>query len=174
MAKKCTHCGKRRKKIYRNGSCPLCSKKINTEWREKNSDKNKEQHKKSYKRNGKKHRAATKRYYKKHKKEMRAAQKKWNDAHEETLRIQYRERRLLKLYNMSLEDYDNLLKQQKGVCAICKQPNLNGKNLAVDHDHKTGKVRGLLCSKHNRALGAFLDDLQLLKAAVKYLEEAYA
>src|SRR4030042_4253907 len=54
-------------------------------------------------------------------------------------------RNLLKnKYGMTLEEYDKILEQQNGVCKICGKINLNGKRLAVDHNHKTGKIRGLL------------------------------
>lgn len=80
-------------------------------------------------------------------------------------------------YNVSMEEYRELLKLQGGVCAICKLPETylapstyQPRLLAVDHDHVTGTVRGLLCSKCNRALGFFGDDISILKAALAYLE----
>lgn len=68
-----------------------------------------------------------------------------------------------------------MLSIQGGVCAICKKPERhrsNGpkvKRLAVDHDHTTGEVRGLLCNNCNRALGLFGDDVTALQAAIDYL-----
>lgn len=76
---------------------------------------------------------------------------------------------LLRTYGMSVEGYDALLAVQNGVCAICGQAPRNGYSLHVDHDHATGRVRGLLCFKHNNALGDFDDDPDLLMAAVRYL-----
>jgi hypothetical protein len=73
-------------------------------------------------------------------------------------------------------DYDNLVKIQNGLCAICKKPETSSnqhvlqKRLAVDHCHKTGKVRGLLCSKCNRGIGYFNDSTDLLYKAIIYLE----
>lgn len=57
-------------------------------------------------------------------------------------------------FGMTLEDYGFMLKTQKGVCAVCLQPPKNN-SLAVDHDHATGHVRGLLCSPCNRHLGYY-------------------
>lgn len=80
-------------------------------------------------------------------------------------------------YGMTPEDYDALLQSQNGLCAICKKPerrlNRAGKirHLAVDHDHATGAIRGLLCSSCNNGIGYFGDDLTLLRAAVAYLED---
>lgn len=81
-------------------------------------------------------------------------------------------------YGLSVDDYTNMLVRQGGVCAICRKPETtksnNGyiKNLAVDHCHSTGKVRGLLCHHCNTALGKFKDDITLLEAAIKYLKES--
>ena len=64
-----------------------------------------------------------------------------------------RRRALKDLYAMTPDDYDRMLNDQEGRCAICRTPQPVGKRLNIDHDHKTGKVRGLLCIKCNVALG---------------------
>ena len=61
---------------------------------------------------------------------------------------------LTRLYGISLNTYERLLKKQNGVCAICKHICTTGKNLSVDHNHSTGKVRGLLCRRCNLVLGS--------------------
>lgn len=78
-------------------------------------------------------------------------------------------RRMLKAFGITVEYYEKMLRRQKGLCAICKQPERLGRRLAVDHCHETKKVRGLLCFKCNRALGGFGDSKILLKNAYKYL-----
>ena len=78
---------------------------------------------------------------------------------------------LRRTYGIGLEKYNSLLSEQSGVCAICKNECVSGKKLAVDHDHYTGEVRGLLCCKCNRGLGNFGDNIDLLKSAVLYLEK---
>ena len=84
--------------------------------------------------------------------------------------------RFKRTYGISLNDYNILFIKQKRICAICynkETRRLNGKivNLSVDHNHKTGKVRGLLCSQCNRSLGGFKDDIKLLKKAIYYLKD---
>jgi hypothetical protein len=73
-------------------------------------------------------------------------------------------------YKVTPEAFQQLEEEQNGQCAICKLPPPEGEQLALDHDHNTGDVRGLLCRKHNLALGQFGDDPLLLRAAADYLE----
>lgn len=72
-------------------------------------------------------------------------------------------------YGISMEDYDNMLKSQGGVCFLCGEPEKQRKHLAVDHCHRTGKVRGLLCTTCNVGLGNLKDDPEILEKAAKYL-----
>lgn len=83
---------------------------------------------------------------------------------------------LKKYYKISLEIYNKMLMEQNNVCAICFNPETsvnNAKNkiidLAVDHCHKTGKVRGLLCAKCNSSLGKMQDSVVILQSAINYL-----
>lgn len=77
-------------------------------------------------------------------------------------------RKLLGNYGLTLADYDKMFEKQNGVCAVCKQIDITGKRLAVDHNHKTGKVRGLLCQKCNIRLGV-LENRNWRLLAEKYL-----
>ena len=79
-------------------------------------------------------------------------------------------------FAMTYEEYQSMLQRQNGVCAICQQPptvilkrNQTLRALAVDHDHSTGKIRGLLCDVCNRALGQFKDNPAILFRAILYL-----
>lgn len=75
-------------------------------------------------------------------------------------------------FGLTEEGYQWVLAQQGGKCKICRQSEpVSGRRLAVDHDHATGRVRGLLCGNCNRALGMMGDDPQRLRAAAEYLEE---
>jgi hypothetical protein len=83
---------------------------------------------------------------------------------------------LKKKYKITLEEYNEMLKTQKGVCAICENPEttINKKtgetiDLSVDHDHLTGENRGLLCTSCNRGLGCFRDNVKYLDNAKKYI-----
>ena len=67
------------------------------------------------------------------------------------------------------EEYNRLLEEQNNICAICEGVNKDGKQLFVDHNHRTGKIRGVLCRKCNMGLGYFNDNKELLIKAVKYL-----
>lgn len=80
----------------------------------------------------------------------------------------------LSQYGLTFHEYCNMIGEQGNKCKICNQPppsNASEKERAlnVDHCHKTSKVRGLLCSKCNIGLGAFKDDIDLLKKAIEYL-----
>lgn len=81
------------------------------------------------------------------------------------------ERHLKQRYGISIEDYEGMLEKQEGCCAICGvHTSGEEKNLAVDHCHNTGKVRGLLCFDCNTGLGKLKDSEELLRKALKYLE----
>jgi hypothetical protein len=73
-------------------------------------------------------------------------------------------------FGMSLEEFEKLFKAQNGRCKICgKTQEENNKRLSIDHCHKTGKIRGLLCNNCNRGLGLFKDNPALLESALSYL-----
>lgn len=98
---------------------------------------------------------------------------KWSKEHREKLRLRDTEYNLKRKFNISLKDYDNLLQNQSGGCAICTaSKSRSGKKLAVDHCHSTGKIRGLLCNECNTSLGLFKENLEILKKAINYLENS--
>ena len=81
---------------------------------------------------------------------------------------------LQKKYGITFEEYSYMLgHDQGGVCAICKSRRDNvpikQKLLPVDHDHKTGKVRGILCGKCNRAMGLLDENIRILERMIAYL-----
>lgn len=86
-----------------------------------------------------------------------------------------RQASLKKKYGITLDDYDDLLEKQNGVCGICHLPEPESSRfnyLCVDHDHNTGYVRGLLCYNCNTALGKFMDSIDNLRSAIDYLTKA--
>lgn len=106
-----------------------------------------------------------KKYYREHKQERLDA----NRIYQEKNPSVYRASRYRRRYGITLEEYNTLLEFQKGVCAICGKPEMMHKQLVVDHDHKTGKVRGLLCTNCNKALGNAFDDVGVLRNMITYL-----
>jgi len=82
---------------------------------------------------------------------------------------EYRRELTLKKYNLTPEEFTYMVMEQGGVCAIC---GLVPSALYVDHDHATGKVRGLLCQKCNSGIGFLGDSLEGLEKAVAYLQNA--
>jgi hypothetical protein len=83
----------------------------------------------------------------------------------------FREKALLRNYNLTQAQYEEMLKVQNGCCAICSTPqSALPCALAVDHDHATGAIRGLLCGLCNQGLGLFRDRPDLLNAAIAYLK----
>jgi hypothetical protein len=83
-------------------------------------------------------------------------------------------RKLFKHYGITIEDYNRLLEQQGGVCAICGRPPVSKRRFHVDHNHKTGVVRGLLCSGCNTAVGGVHEDTNVLQKMIAYLNEKAA
>lgn len=79
------------------------------------------------------------------------------------------ERTVQKTYGLGEGDYDRLYVAQGGVCAICRRATGASRRLSVDHDHKTGAVRGLLCRTCNNMLGHARDTDTLLYRAIEYL-----
>lgn len=73
-------------------------------------------------------------------------------------------------YNLSIDDYEKIVMSQNFACLICgrHQDELEQK-LFVDHDHETGRVRGLLCSSCNSLLGYSKDNISILESAIEYL-----
>jgi hypothetical protein len=99
-----------------------------------------------------------------HKAQQKASVSRWAAANKDHIKDQeYR-----RTYGITLNDYKEMVTQQEGRCRICKEQ----KALVVDHCHKTGIVRGLLCSTCNRAMGLFQDDSAKIRSALIYLEQA--
>jgi hypothetical protein len=96
----------------------------------------------------------------------------WRQSLDPELRARYdRSSNLMRLYGLTLDEYDALVVQQDGVCAICGEPPVKGrgKRLVVDHDHQTGRIRGLLCALCNVAIGYLREDPELFDRAKTYL-----
>jgi len=95
----------------------------------------------------------------------RGARAKWNEGNHGYF-LDYR-------YGITIEDYNRMLSEQNGACAICgtDKPGGKAKVWSVDHCHSTNRVRGLLCHRCNMGLGYFKDDLDRLRNAIAYLSK---
>lgn len=81
---------------------------------------------------------------------------------------------LMKDFGINADQYEAMLIEQNHVCAICNKHDICNRDLAVDHCHITKRVRGLLCTNCNMALGKFQDDIQNLRRAIEYMEREYS
>ena len=119
-------------------------------------------------------------YYQEHKECSRELRRQWNINNPERYRASYtetpekkehRRRRLIeKKYGLSYKDWEGLWYSQDGRCAICDKFIDDLKDICIDHNHKTGEIRGLLCKECNLGIGCFLDDPELTKLATEYLK----
>jgi hypothetical protein len=140
----------------------------------KNKDKMKEYAKKyreteRYKETQKKYRQTDK--YKESRRQY-AKTRKYGEIHQDYA--------LRRKYGITLEAYQALFESQNGKCAICGKEEIiigkikpfnRRKNLSVDHNHLTGKIRGLLCQRCNGVLGYVFEDIDILQKAINYLKE---
>ena len=86
------------------------------------------------------------------------------------VKLRARQEHLKRKYGMTIEQYDAMLEAQGGGCLICGRAPRDDISLHVDHDHTTGKIRGILCFCCNNALADFQEDVQLLAKAAAYLD----
>tara|TARA_B100001094_G_C17781140_1_gene599791 strand:+ start:144 stop:632 length:489 start_codon:yes stop_codon:yes gene_type:complete len=149
--KPCRTCGNTERYFSGNKPCVMCVKK-NSQERLKNGKQ-------------KSHTKSNSEYIREYNK------KRYHSLSEEQKQAQNR-RMHIRTYGIQPEDYDKMLTEQNGVCACCgeKETNPKKKHLSIDHCHKTGEVRALLCDRCNRGIGALNDELDILRKAVLYLE----
>ena len=155
LMKRCTKCGKEfpatneyfwiqiKGKFGVHSRCKKCAREIKKEYRKNNGEK------------------------------VRSQQRAWAKANPD----RKREHLIKCLYGISIEQYMYVLEKQNGVCAICgkeethKDTNGNIRPLAIDHSHKTGEVRGLLCQSCNALLGYSREDKDVLLSTIDYIEK---
>ena len=97
------------------------------------------------------------------------ARAKWKQDDPKRCAASHRKSLLKRRYGITLEQYDQMLNEQNGVCAICGGVNKGGWRLAVDHDHNTGEIRGLLCQNCNRRVGDLENNPVLFRSIINYL-----
>lgn len=124
-------------------------------------------------------------YNQEHKEKKNEYHKKWVLEHKDSQRVKRRKyyaslpkeekvrrgrnNNLKSSYGMTVEQYDRMYSMQDGRCVCCA---VFCERLHVDHDHQTGKIRGLLCQPCNTALGLVQDDILVLRAMIEYLEKS--
>ena len=86
-------------------------------------------------------------------------------------RTRGRRKRLMRNYGLTLEKFDELLTSQNGVCKICLKTCSTNPHLSVEHNHKTGKVRGLVCHKCNQIIRLFDEQPEVMQRIMEYLKE---
>jgi hypothetical protein len=135
--------------------CKTCASKGHAEYRIQHAEELSDKAAKYYIENREKKIIQVAEYYTKHAKEIISYTTEYN---------------LQRKYGLTIEKYNEMLETQDNGCIICgKTPEENGKRLDVDHNHNTGKVRGLLCGNCNRALGLLQDNPELCRQAMLYL-----
>ena len=123
------------------------------QWRESNPDKRKEQ---------------KRRHYEKHKDKIDQRAKDWYENNKE----RHVHNALLRKYGVTLDQYNLLRAQQDFRCAVCNDHEADvGKKMFVDHDHVTGKIRKLLCTKCNVGIGMLRDSPDIMERAAKYIRD---
>ena len=110
----------------------------------------------------------------KNKEKIRLSRKPKQKVERKKKYINKKDRELTKKFGITLSSFEEMMINQESKCAICGieeavYKKILNQTLAVDHCHKTGKIRGLLCGNCNRALGLFKDNIDTLKQAIIYL-----
>ena len=115
-------------------------------------------------------------WYQANKDRLQGYRVKWRKKFPDNNRRYFRNRHLIKKYGITQDQYEVLYKQQGGICAICGgMPDITRHGitrLAIDHDHATGKIRGLLCNNCNAGMGIIGDTVEHLERAAEYLKRA--
>ena len=126
-----------------------------------------------YKEYNKTHREQRLAQYKKYNSTHKEQRKKYNKEYQKTHKEYLKQYFIKYKYGLSKTEYDNLLLSQNNRCAICKEPldSQNPHNVIIDHNHLTGKIRGILCRKCNLAIGQLRDNPEYAYNAFLYLKE---
>lgn len=144
----------------------------NRQYRKNNKDAVKETNDRWLENNWDKKLNTAKKYRDKNKEANSKRNSDWYIANKDRVK----DRTLKRKYGIGLDDFNKMLQDQEGHCALCPSTPDSQKNgtLVVDHCHKTGAVRGLLCNPCNTAIGLLREDRSILEKAIGYLTEAEA
>jgi len=100
----------------------------------------------------------------------RETSKRYRDNNRQKLAGYTRKHKLKREYGLTPDAFNAMMLAQNSVCAVCLTDQWGARGPCVDHDHSTGKVRGILCNRCNIGLGQFKDDAERMRAAIAYLE----
>ena len=166
------------RKKYNYTDCKQCVKNRSKEYAKNNPEKRKILNQKYVERHKERILLKSREKGRERRKNNSAHLKKINKIYRDNNPKKLRGYRLKRFFNLTLEDYDKMFKEQKGLCGICFMPEtvLNKIShkpipLAVDHCHKTKKNRGLLCRACNTSLGGYRDSIEIHESATKYLKK---
>lgn len=154
--------------------CRLCKLEKDRRWKVNN----REQHIEASTRWKRNNRDRVNEWTRKDRKKDPNKYKKWTKEYREKIGDWRTTQDILNYFDMSLDQYNKMFDEHRNLCGICKNPETRksrtpGKicRLAVDHCHSTGKIRGLLCHSCNTGIGKFMDNKDLLLAAIEYLKK---
>ena len=154
-------------KRFNSFRCKPCTVKLSQKYRKDNLDKVKKSQKNYYQRNKDKIKLRVKKYAKLNKVKLSNSRKIYYLNNKEL----FKDRQLKRNFGISLMEYNKIKENQNNKCAICKINNEKNKVFHTDHNHTTGKVRGLLCTNCNIGIGQFKDNILILKNAIIYLKK---
>jgi hypothetical protein len=154
----------------RKGECRACVRAYQQTWKKRNPARVRGLRRKYYSKNREQIRSRSRERYALDPRPLRSARAKWRQQNPEKVRIGLRKSALKSKYGLTWEKYQTLLRRQNRRCRICSGGLLEPH---VDHDHSSGKVRGLLCHNCNTALGMFKDSARLLRRAAMYIEISF-
>jgi len=157
---------------WRSGICKDCVSEYNKKYERKNRERLATYRKNWYEKNKERCLKKCAEWAAKNKKKTQKYKKRYIMNHKD----RHRSSKLKCKYGITLEEYNQMLKKQNGVCAICKQSETIQNqykccNLVVDHDHETKTVRKLLCRRCNSVLGLVGENLEIILAMANYLKE---
>lgn len=149
---------------FRN-DCRVCNVARINKWAKENRDKTRKYKQKWSEENREQNLEIQREYRENNREKQREYARKYKEKNPNAKRNSTYKRK----YGITLAEYDVMFEDQNGTCSICKLPEIN-RRLAVDHDHKTGKVRSLLCTRCNMVIGLMEENTESLNNAIKYIE----
>ena len=151
-------------------TCNTCNKKIQRTWYQNNKKKAQNEAKKRHAENKDQINSKRRQQRKDNPEKYREESKAYNKANPHIARESSWRRAGIK--DMTVVRYNQMFEDQKGLCALCERPQEQFKRrFAIDHNHDTGKARGLLCDRCNTGLGKMNDSINQLEKAIKYLKQ---